>query len=125
MSARFSSSLATVALISSLILFSLACGGSDPVPDESVAEAPEAEQQSQRVVMYQYRFNPTSLEVSSGTEVIFQNRDPEPHNINIPALDVDQNIEPNQEWSYTFDTAGEFAVGNRFSDGMRLDVTVD
>ncbi len=123
MLARLVSPLAALALVGSLVLFSLACGGSDPVPEQSVAEAP-AQQQEQRVVMYQYRYNPTTVEISQGTTIVFQNRDPESHNINIPALNVDQNIEPNQEWSYTFDVEGEFAVGNRFSDGMKLDVVV-
>ena len=113
----------TVALAGSLAAFSVACGGSDPVPDEEVAEQPA--QQDQSVVLYQYRFQPASLEVSSGTTVTFQNRDPESHNISIPALNVDENLEPNEEWSYTFDTQGEFAVGNRFSDGMKLDLVVD
>ena len=116
------SRIAALGLASSLLLFALACGGSDPVPDEPATETQA--QESRTVVMYQYRFNPTSVTVAAGTTITFQNRDPEAHNLNIPALNVDHNVDPNQEWSYTFDTRGEFAVGNRFSDGMKLDVTV-
>lgn len=113
-----------LAMLSSLMLFGLACGGSDPAPDESVAETPEPPR-DRSVVLYQYRFQPASLTVPVGTKVTFRNQDPEAHNINIPALDVDQSVQPNQEWSYTFDTEGEFAVGNRFSDGMKFDLTVE
>ena len=117
--ARFSALI----LIASLALFALACGGSSStVPDQPVTEAQP--QQSRTIVLYQYRFNPNTISVPAGTTIIFQNRDPESHNLNIPALNIDQNIEPNQEWSYTFSTRGEFAVGNRFSDGMRLDIVV-
>ncbi len=116
------SRITALGLATSFVLFALACGGSDPVPDEQATETQA--QESRTVVMYQYRFNPTSVTVAAGTTITFQNRDPEAHNLNIPALNVDHNVDPNQEWSYTFDTRGEFAVGNRFSDGMKLDVTV-
>lgn len=115
--------LLAAGLIAAFTAFAVACGGSDPAPDEPVqAEAP---QQEKTVVLYQYRFNPNTIQVSPGTRVVFENRDPEVHNISIPALNVDQNIEPNQEWVYTFDTQGEFAIGNRMSDGMKLDLTVE
>lgn len=93
------------------------------MPDEEPTRAQA--QESRTVVMYQYRYNPNSLRISSGTTVVFQNRDPEAHNVNIAALNIDENVAPNTEWSYTFSTRGEFAVGNRFSEGMRLDIVVE
>lgn len=119
---RSTHKIATLAILGLLLLFASACSKKTDVPDETVAETPV--QETKTVVLYQYRFNPTSLNVSAGTNVVFQNRDPEPHNINIPALNVDQNIQPNHEWTYTFDTRGEFAVGSRFTDTMKLSVTV-
>ena len=120
---RHTARLSALLLIASLALFALACGGSSAtVPDQPATEAQP--QQDRTVVLYQYRFNPNALTVPSGTTIVFQNRDPESHNLNIPALNIDQNIQPNQEWSHTFNTRGEFAVGNRFSDGMRLDIIV-
>lgn len=112
-------------LVGTLMLFTVACSSSsdEEVPDEQVVEE-TLEQEDQSIVLYQYRFNPNAMEISSGTTVIFENRDPEAHNINIPALDIDENLEPNAEWEYTFDTQGEFAVGNRFSDGMQLNLVV-
>lgn len=122
MSQRLVARLTALALVGSLMLFALACGGSDTVPDQQVNDSQA--QQTREVNLYQYRFNPSSIEVTQGTTVIFKNRDTEAHNINIPALGVDQSIQPNQEWSYTFSSRGEYAVGNRFSNDMRLDVTV-
>lgn len=113
-----------LSLVASLMAFSFACSSSDDVPDEEVAEQP-SEPEDRPVVLYQYQFQPGSMTIATGTSITFQNQDPESHNVNIPALNVDENIEPNQEWTYTFDTEGEFAVGNRFSEGMQLDLTVE
>lgn len=112
-----------IGMIASLMAFSVACSSSETVPDEEVTEG-DLEEQEQLVVLYNYRFNPNSVEATVGSTLTFENQDPESHNINIPALDIDENIEPNQEWSVTLDTVGEFAVGNRFSDGMQLDLYV-
>ncbi len=121
MSYRSIARIAALSLLFSLMAMNLACRSSEPAPDETVTQAP---QETRTVVLYQYQFNPNSLTVSAGTTVTFQNRDTERHNINIPALNVDQNIDANGEWSYTFATSGEFAVTNRFQDGMRLNLTV-
>ena len=112
-----------IGLVGSLMVFSIACSSSETVPDEQVTED-DLEAQEQSVVLYNYRFNPNSIEVSAGTTLTFENQDPEAHNISIPALNIDQNIDPNDEWSMTLDTVGEFAVGNRFDDGMQLDLHV-
>ena len=115
--------VAAVALLAPFALSTLACGGGpDTVPDQP---ATEAEHQSYTIVLYQNRFEPNSLEVESGSEVVFENRDPDAHNINIPALDIDTNLDPNESYTHTFETQGDFAVGNRFRDGMKLDLIVD
>ena len=124
MLSRFASRLSALTLLVLVASFALACSSSETVPDDPVTEA-ELEQEERSVVLYQYRFNPNSMTVRPGTTVTFENRDPEPHNINIPALDIDENVEPNEEWSNTFEMVGDFAVGNRFSDGMQLDLYVD
>ncbi len=124
MVARLASRFVILALLGLMASFAVACSSSETVPDDPVAEA-EMEQEERSVVLYQYRFNPNSLTVRPGTTVTFENRDPEAHNINIPALDIDQNVDPNDEWSHTFDVEGDFAVGNRFSDGMKLDLYVE
>lgn len=111
-----SKALRTILMLAVVASFSLvaACGGSDPVPQNGGTAAPAA--QTKKVVLWQYRFNPASLTVNSGDTVVFENKDPEPHNVNISALNVDQNIEPGATWSYTFNTAGEYAVGNRLAE---------
>jgi len=92
--------------------FAVACGGSEEPSDEQATE-PAAQEAS--MVLYQYKFNPNTLSVAPGTVVVFENKDPERHNVTIPALNVDETIEPGQTWTYTFDTTGEFAVENRFA----------
>ncbi|WP_230470311.1 cupredoxin domain-containing protein [Lujinxingia vulgaris] len=120
---RFAAKAMSIAMLVSLMAFTAACGGGDTVPDDSAAQSSNAPE-SRSVVLYQFRYNPSSLTIPAGTTVTFKNRDPERHNINIAALNVDQNLDANQEWSYTFDTTGEFAVSNRFDDRMQLTVIV-
>lgn len=112
-----------IGLVGSLMAFSIACSSSETVPDEQVTDD-DLEAQEHSVVLYNHQFHPSSIEVTVGTTLIFENQDPEAHNIDIPALNIDQNVSPNEEWSMTLDTVGEFAVGNRFDEGMQLDLYV-
>jgi plastocyanin len=111
-----SNTLRTVLMLAVVASFSLvtACGGSDPVPQGGGGTAAPAAQ-TKKVVMWQYRLNPASLTINAGDTVVFENKDPEPHNVNIAALNVDQNVEPGSTWSYTFNAAGEYSVGNRLA----------
>lgn len=110
-----------IALVTSFGI--IGCGTTDTVPDQPVT--PQGSEEDRTIVLYQYRFNPNSLHVEEGTTVVFENRDPETHNVTIAALNINEDIAPNETFSHTFETRGEFAVGNRNSDGMRLDLTVE
>ncbi|WP_158542612.1 cupredoxin domain-containing protein [Lujinxingia litoralis] len=121
---RFVAKAMSVAVLVSLVAFTVACGGKDNVPDDSGAQTSTAPE-SRSVVLYQFRYQPSSLTIPAGTTVTFKNRDPERHNISIAALNVDQNLDANQEWSYTFNTTGEFAASNRFNDRMQLTIIVE
>ena len=68
------------------------------------------------IIIYSYKFNPNTLTVPVGTTIVFQNKDPEQHNVNITALNVDQMIKPNSQWSYTFSSTGTFTVTNRLAN---------
>lgn len=100
-----------------LVSFAVACGGGDEatVPDTTATTETPATPEAKRLVLFQYRFNPNTLTIPAGTTVTFANKDPERHNVRIAALNIDQMIEPNAEWSYTFNTTGEFAVDNRLA----------
>lgn len=106
----------------------MACGGGseETVDDEydEVVEQPDAEAKS--VTLYKYKFNPTNLTVPAGTTVKFSNKDPDGHNVNIPALNIDQNLAAGESFEYTFDTTGEFAVSNRLaSNPMQMTIVVE
>ncbi len=105
----------------------IACGGGEEEKkeDETVAEEP-AEAEMREVELYQYRFNPNQLTISQGTEVVFVNKDPDRHNVNIPALNIDENLPAGESFSHTFETTGEFAVSNRFaSSPMKMEIVVE
>jgi plastocyanin len=102
-----------------------ACGGSDPVPDNYPTDNTPAAPRAKSLVIYNYAFNPNTLTIPVGTTVIFQNKDPEQHNITIQALGVDQTLKPNTEFSYTFNAAGTYTVNNRISTSpMRATIVV-
>ena len=103
--------------------FSMAVGcGSEKKDTKPVEEAAAA---TATVKLSGYKFNPTTLSIAVGTIVTFKNKDPEVHNVRIPALNIDENIEPGASWTYTFSTAGEFAVDNRMTENpMKATITV-
>jgi len=102
--------------------FAFACGGSDPAPD---TQPTQAAPETKNVNLFGYKFNPNSLTIAAGTTVVFNNKDPENHNVTISALGIDQIIEPGKSFSYTFTTTGEFAVSNRLvSNPMSATITV-
>lgn len=91
------------------------------VEEEEAAQAPEVK----KIVLYNYRFNPNQLNITVGTQVTFENKDPDRHNVNIPALAIDENLDSGAAFTYTFDTAGSFAVSNRFaSSPMKMTIEV-
>ncbi|MBA2662324.1 MAG: cupredoxin domain-containing protein [Bradymonadaceae bacterium] len=124
MSQSFVVRLVVLCALCSFAFAATACGGSDPVPQQNNAQQTSAPK-DRSIVMYQFKFNPNTLTIPAGTKVTFQNKDPERHNVNIAALNVDHNVDPNQSWSHTFSTKGEFAVSNRFSQAMSLTLIVE
>lgn len=119
--------LSMFALLAAFFVSGLtACGGGEDAQkeDEPMAEEP-AQAEAKEVVLYQYRFNPNTLTVSMGTAVTFTNKDPDRHNVNIPALNIDKTLAPGESFTHTFETTGEFAVSNRFaSQPMKATIVV-
>lgn len=102
-----------------------ACGGSDPAPDNYPTENTAPTPRAKSMVIYNYAFNPNTLTVPVGTTVIFQNKDPEQHNVTIQGAGVDQTLKPGTEFSYTFNQAGTFQVNNRLANSpMRATIIV-
>ncbi|AWV89811.1 cupredoxin domain-containing protein [Bradymonas sediminis] len=104
-----------------------ACSSGDDAvaKDDTVAEQPAAAQ-TKTVALYKYKFNPATLTVSAGTIVKFSNKDPDQHNVNIAALNIDQTLAAGESFEYKFDTAGEFAVDNRFATNpMKMTIIVE
>jgi len=97
-----------------------------PTAEGASAKADQSEDEGKAVVLYQYRFNPNTLTVSKGTKVTFKNKDAEAHRVRIAALDVDEELEPNEDWSYTFEQSGEYAVSNPGVDRqMKMTIVVE
>ena len=119
--------LAGLALVAIFAIGVTACSGSkkQQVPQDQPTQGSTAEQKSKTVILYQYRFNPNQLTIVKGTKVTFENKDPDKHNVNIPQLNISEDLENGDEFSHTFETVGEFAVSDRFSStGMKMTIKV-
>lgn len=112
--------LAKAAIIT-LAFTATACGGGNAnttnnTTNNAANNTTNTAPQTKSLILYQYKFNPNTLTVPVGTTVVFKNKDPEQHNVTIQALNVDQMLKANGEWSYTFSATGEYAVTNRLSN---------
>ncbi len=110
-------SLIALTMILSIALMACNRNKNQPVDQpyqEPVNTAPAPMTKS--VMLYKYRFNPNSLSVPAGSTVIFSNKDPEQHNINIKQLNIDKVLKPNEKFSYTFSNPGTYTVNNRLSN---------
>lgn len=120
--------LCALTLLAAVAFGATACGGSkkqEKAPAEETTETAQ-ENDTKKVVLYNYRFNPNQLTITKGTAVTFENKDPDKHNVNIPALNIDENLESGKTFTRTFNTTGSFAVSNRFASTpmkMTLEVT--
>ena len=103
-------------LVAACLLLGLSfvgCAQTSPQTETDGTETAATQEDNQKVViLYGGRFNPDEISVEQGTRIVFKNKDREQHNVKIAALDVDHDIAAGDEWSRTFETAGEFAVEN-------------
>lgn len=94
-----------------------------PVPDQTVSDAPAPKTYS--IMLYRSQFNPNTLNIVAGSQIIFKNKDPEQHNVNIKDLNVDKMLKANQSFTYTFNKPGTYVVNNRVSNNtMKATITV-
>lgn len=105
------------AIALSLIALLSACSSAPATPDNNnIAENTNPAPVTKSIIIYSYKFNPNTLTVPVGTTIVFQNKDPERHNVNIESLKIDQMIKPNAQWSYQFNAAGTYKVTNRLAN---------
>lgn len=114
---------AATSLLLSVGLFACAPGSEQQRDDQEVARTDDG---AYRVVLYQYAFEPEELTIEKGDEIAFTNKDPDRHNVSIPALDVDEDVSAGETFAHTFETGGEFAVSNKRSERpMRMTINVE
>ncbi len=97
------------------------------------ASAHEREDGSVVVHLTQKRFEPRSIEVEAGTTVVFENVDDEGHwpaSDNHPthevysAFDPERPIQPNTEWSFTFDKPGKWEYHDHMNPYLMGEISV-
>lgn len=114
------------ALAVALSFGAIACSssGEEQRPDDEATDG-VSEADAKVVNLYNYRFNPQTLTVASGTQITFKNKDPDRHNVSIPALNINEDLDAGESFSFVFDTTGEFAVSNQFaSSPMKMSIEV-
>ncbi len=110
-----------MSLVTTLAIALSACGPSTPagnnVPDNTPVETNTAPAGVKKTIMlYNYKFNPNTLTVPAGSTIVFKNKDPEQHNVNIAGLNIDRMLAANESFEVTFSNAGTYVVTNRLAN---------
>jgi plastocyanin len=95
---------------------------STPYPDSSTDNI-AANQASIMVIIKNFTFNPASVTIKSGTQVIWINNDSMIHNIVIGKI-TSPDLTKGMEWSQTFDQSGTFKYKCGFHSSMTGTIVV-
>lgn len=94
----------------------------DAVPDP---DAPKAQLGAEAVTIQNFAYNPPQIEVAVGTVVNWQNKDGLPHTATATGGEFDSgNLNPDQAFSFSFDTGGTYAYVCQYHPGMQGTVVV-
>jgi plastocyanin len=111
-----------LSMLATLAFALSACGPSQPaggntVPDQTPVETNTAPAGVKKTIMlYNYKFNPNTLSVPAGSTIVFKNKDPEQHNVNIAALNIDRMLNSNESFEVSFPNPGTYEVINRLAN---------
>lgn len=72
--------------------------------------------EAQEVSMVDNSFQPADIEVDQGNTLVFVNNGDTVHNINIPGLGIDEDVQPGEEISVQMDETGTFDLVCQFHD---------
>ncbi|GEM_PF-5109963 len=78
------------------------------VPDAKVGT--QKHNEPMQIVLFNYEFYPTELQIPVGKEVEFTNKEAVKHCLRIESLDVSEDMEPEAVFSYTFEKAGSYVL---------------
>jgi plastocyanin len=128
-------------LATAATLLLVACGASSPATSSASPSAPAATATSQptttgaasKVVQVkivevnnQYRFQPATLTIAKGTQVVWTNSSDAPHTVtsDTNAFGTTSNLNANQTFMTTFSTAGTFTYHCSIHTYMKGTITV-
>ncbi len=77
-------------------------------PAEPAVKAAATSGETLQVIVENFKFAPTNLEVKVGDTVEWINKDSVRHTVTIPVLNVDQNLPAGGTTTYTFTEKGSF-----------------
>ena|SRR5690348_11115020 len=122
-------SLATVAT-----LLLVACGGTSATPAPTATAQPSPTPTATPVTAMvkivekndKYMFDPATLTIKKGTQVVWTNMSDAPHTVtsDTGAFNTTSNLTQNQTFMFTFTTAGTFAYHCNVHPYMKATITV-
>lgn len=116
-------------------LILVACGGTSNAPAQSSPTAAATSQPSPAATVVKvqivehngmYAFDPATLTVKKGTQVVWTNVSDAPHTVtsDTGAFNTPSTISQNQTFMFTFNTAGTFAYHCNVHPYMKATITV-
>ncbi len=96
--ARFFATIALLFVVSA----STAC--SSNIDDDGELDKPRANEN--KVVLFDFKFKPSELEVRKGTKVTWTNKDKTSHGLKAENGDFDEVLGSGESFSFTFENAG-------------------
>lgn len=82
----------------------------DTAPIVTAENKSKSEPNVVRIEIEKYTFSPAQITVSAGTKIIWKNKDKVAHTVTSSDKKFDSGLfGQDKEWSYTFDTPGEYS----------------
>ena len=112
-----------------LVLLLVGCGGGGESTEDGGGDAAAASSDSAEagsVTIADLKYSPADLEVSAGSTVTWTNDDDAPHTVTFDddAVSDSEELAKGDEFSATFDEAGEFSYVCAIHPDMKATVTV-
>ena len=96
-----------------------------PLAEEKAAQAAAAKGETHQVVIQNFKFAPTDLEIKIGDSVEWVNKDNTPHTVTIPSLNINEKLAAGATYSHPFSEKGSFDYHCAFHPSMQGKVVVN
>ena len=105
--------------------FIVSCSDDNGINEDPIGETNDNGQVSNQVTMSASAFQPVTLTITPGTTVLWINTSSMAHTVTSSTNLFDEHLDPDEEFSYTFNTAGSFEYVCTLHPGMNGTIVVE